>query len=144
MRDERLPGVADDAIRFIRSRHRYVGGKATNLTLVRLARLSNDDKHRAIHPVVSAVVKAQGQIVFTRCEPIAITGPASPPELKPDTVLTRLHCRTTGDDPKVGMQFQPTIYICLDDGTSILDLLDEFKAEARTVLSAPQILSALN
>ena len=138
----RLPGVTREKIDFIRGLHAYKRGKATNEALLSLASLSNDDKHRSIRPALSAFKDFKHEMRFTDCKPVEFAGPSSAPELKPDAVIARLTCLMTGPDPHVHMDLTPSLYIVLDDGRPMFEVLYGIRKEVEAVLHAPEILSA--
>jgi hypothetical protein len=139
----RLPGVGRGPTDFIKARHRYQGGKATNEALLRLADLSNDDKHRSLHTVVTAVAQANHQVTFTHCRPISLLSPPEPPKLEPGAVIGHLTIVVTGLDPKVEVVPQLSAYVALEGWSDISDVLTETRTEVTEIINAPQIISAL-
>jgi hypothetical protein len=100
---DRLPGVASRPIDFINARHKYVGGQATNDTLLRLSDLSNDDKHRTLKPMVTTIVQIKHHMTLTRCVPLRYEGPSDTPEVKPDALIGRLICQIIGAEWPVSL-----------------------------------------
>jgi hypothetical protein len=142
-RASRLPGVGADPVDFIQARHNYDGGKATNERLLALADLSNDDKHRSLHVIVSAIAQVQHNVTLTDCKPIRIKNPPRAPELKDGAEIVRILCEIFGSDPKVEMTFAPAGYVILEDGRSVSEVLGGIRREVAEILNAPEITSAL-
>jgi hypothetical protein len=140
----RLPGADQAAIDFIRAHHRYVGGSATNDALLTLARLSNDDKHRTLTFITSAIVNVQTQIAFVGCELVTVRNPAAVPAVKAGAVTMVLECRVTGPNPAVRGELRPTMHIALEDGRGFGDVLAEIQREITHVIDAPEILAAVS
>jgi hypothetical protein len=61
-RSRRLPGVAKDPLKAIEARQEYTGWKKPNNPLKSLATLSNDDKHRSIHVVVTSLIQVDPRL----------------------------------------------------------------------------------
>jgi hypothetical protein len=139
----RLPGVASPQVDFICAAHKYKRGKATNETLLSLADLSNNDKHRTIKPLFGGLAGVHHQVVFAQCEPIEIAGPPAVPELKPDAKIAHVEAIVTGEEPNVHMGLTPAIYIVLDDGRPMLKVLYEIREQVTAILNAPEIVAGL-
>jgi hypothetical protein len=141
--ERRLPGVAIDQIDFIYSCHDYKGGKATNQTLLSIAALSNEDKHRTIRTFVPVPAGIQHDVTFSHCEPIDFRGPTTHPELKPDTVIGRYSGAITGSNPHMDMGITPSLYVVLDDGRPMLKVLNEARIQVESILYAPEITESV-
>lgn len=140
----RLPGVDRTPVDFIKSRHKYVGGQATNDPVLALVAISNDDKHRTLPVIASAILNVHSQMTFARCEPVSVLNPPTRPAVKDGAVVTLLECRVTGLNPKVSVKFNPTFHIAHEDGAGFGDVLDEIRREAVEILDAPEILAAVS
>jgi hypothetical protein len=140
----RLPGVDTTVTDLIKSRHVYVGGQATKGPLLALVALSNDDKHRTLPIIASAILNVHTQVTFERCEPISVRNPPTRPAVKDDAVVTLLECRVRGLNPNVSMKLNPTLHIALEDGAGFGDVLDEIRREVVEILNAPEIVAALS
>jgi hypothetical protein len=140
----RLPGVDSGPVKFIESRHKYRGGKATNQYLIALRNLSNDDKHHSLHVMASAVAQAHHHVTLTNCVDLAFKSPPMPPELKRGAVVAHIQCAiTVPRNPKVEVNVTPSAYVVLEDGRAIFDLLGGIRAEVTEILNAPEITSAI-
>jgi hypothetical protein len=145
-RERRLPGVRylGGPAEFIQARHRYQRGKATNQTLLSLAKLSNDDKHRSLHLAVSAIAQAHHIGKFTQCRPIGFRSPAGPPpRLEAGTVMAYFTIEVTGPDAQVEMDHDLAAYVALEDGSNLMDVLHETCREITEILYAPEIATGL-
>ncbi|HZO97144.1 MAG TPA: hypothetical protein VFB42_07220 [Gaiellaceae bacterium] len=144
-RAKRLPGVdVRGPVQFIEARHRYVGGQATNEVLLRLARLSNEDKHRSLHLMFSAPSHARHQITFVDCRPVGFENPPERPKFVPDAEIARLTIVITGLNPTVEVKPGLTVYVSLEDWSNALDVLSETRAEVAEILNAPEIIAAVS
>jgi len=141
--ERRLPGVDQTVTGFIKARHRYVGGNATNDPLLSLARLSNDDKHRTLHVVASLFSTLENEVNFIRCLPISYENPPERPAAKSGAVVAIIEALITGEPAQLNMNIAPTIQIILEDGREFSDLLDQIGNEVREILGAPEILAAV-
>ena len=140
----RLPGVDSGPVKFIESRHKYRGGKATSQYLLALRDLSNDDKHHSLHLMASAVAQAHHHVTLTNCVDLAFKSPPKSPELKRGAVVARLQLAlTVPRQPKVDVTVTPAAYVVLEDGRAISDLLGGIRAEVTEILNAPEITSAV-
>jgi hypothetical protein len=139
----RLPGVDSAAVRFIKARHRYVRGNATNDALLGLARLSNDDKHRDLHIFLNLFGTLESHVTFTHAEPVSWENPPIRPAIQPGAVVTHFSYRITGSDPKVKMNLQPTAQVVIEDGRDFSEMLEGIRREVTEILNAPQILAAV-
>lgn len=140
---DRLPGVNADAIRFIQERQGYVGGKASNLALLGLKELSNDDKHRSLHLFLSLFRNMASEATFIRCVPVEIRNPAVRPELKEGAVMTHFSYRVTEPDPQVVVEVRPTVQIVIEDGRDFSEMLEGIRGEVTAILNAPEIIAAV-
>jgi hypothetical protein len=141
----RLPGVSrapGGPCDFIHFAHGYRRGKAHNEILLLLNKLSNDDKHRALHTTVAALHGARHQSSFTHCRPIAFDNPPVPPTIKPGAEIAHLRVVVTGPDPEVEMEPKLSGYIALEGWTNAIDVLKQMRAEIGAILNAPQITDA--
>jgi hypothetical protein len=144
-RGRRLPGVADPPFDMIDALHRYVGGQATNDTLTKLAKFTNDDKHRSIHATANVIARIKHEMALTGFEMVDYGGPATPPEAKAGAEIGTLIVRlTTPNEAKVEMSFYPLGYVALEDGTHMLDFLTKTRGEVEYVLDAPEIAAAVS
>jgi hypothetical protein len=141
--ESRLPGVASTPIEFIKACHRYQGRQATNDTLLSLKDLSNDDKHRTLKPVVTAIARIEHNFIFERCLPLEYLGPDTAPPMKAGAEIGRLRCRILADEPEVTMKLKPSGRIALDDGRNMFTVLKDIRAEVTTILNAPEIAAAV-
>lgn len=143
-RASRLPGVDPRGpVDFIEARHGYVGGKATNETLLTLARLSNDDKHRSLHLMFTTPSHAKHTVTFEGCQPIGFVMPPERPKLVPDAVIATLTILVTTADFAVKVKPALLVYVALEDWSNVLQVLSEIRAEVEEILDAPEILRAL-
>lgn len=106
--------------------------------------LSNDDKHRTLPIIASAILNVHTQVTVERCEPISVRNPPTRPAVKDDAVVTLLECRVTGLNPNVSMKLNPTLHIALEDGAGFGDVLDEIRREVVEILNAPEIVAAVS
>lgn len=142
----RLPGVdtrRGGPCEFIERCHRYKGGKARNRLLLGLARLSNDDKHRALHVMASKAWDAKHEITFTDCRHTAFINPPRAPELKPGAVVAHMTLVLTGRNPKVQVIPEFSGYVAVEDWGNAIDILREIRREIREIINAPEILAAV-
>jgi len=139
----RLPGANPDAIGFIKARHKYAGGDATNNALVGLASLSNDDKHRELHIVATIFKTLETNVTFTDTRPVSWDNPPVRPALKPGAVLTHFSYEVTGINPKVKMNLKPQVQIVIEDGRDFSEMLEGIRGEVTEILNAPEILAAV-
>jgi hypothetical protein len=139
----RLPGVNKAALRFIKARHKYVGGNATNNALLGLARLCNDDKHRELRLFNSVFRTIETGVTFTRCEPISWDNPPQRPRLEQGAVVALFSWRITGPDPKVQMKLTPAVQIVDEQWRDFSEMLQGIKTEVTEILDAPEILAAV-
>jgi hypothetical protein len=138
----RLPGVYAPAVWFIKALHAYVNGKATNDVLRTLIDLSNDDKHRTLPLIATAVLNVRGTVRFTNCEPISIRNPPTPPAVKDGAVITLIECRATRQSPNVQMVYEPTFHIALADQRGFGAVLDYIQMQVTQILNAPEIVES--
>jgi hypothetical protein len=143
-RDSRLPGIDRDALRFIKARHMYERGKATNNALLTLAGLSNDDKHREIRFFLSALRGLQSNVTYTRCVPVAWENPARRPRLEAGAVVAHFSYRVIAANPKVKMDLKPQAQIVDEDWRDFSEMLEGIRAEVAQILYAPQITAAIS
>ena len=142
-RPRRLPGVPDPAVSFIKARHNYVGGNATNNALLAIAALSNDDKHRALHVFLSLFRSLQSDVTFTSCVPVTWGGPSLRPAVKTGAVVTNFSYRVLGANPKMEMKLTPEVQIIIEDGRDFSEMLEGIATEVTEILNAPEIVSAV-
>ncbi len=140
----RLPGVDQDAMAFIQARHGYVRGNATNNELLALAKLSNDDKHRALHVFAGLFRFLKSNVTFTECLPVSWENPPERPALKPGAELVRGTAVVTGPNPKVDMELRPTVEIVVEDWGDFYGTLEVVSVEVAKVLDAPEIVTAVS
>jgi hypothetical protein len=142
----RLPGVdrrPGGPCEFIEHCHGYKRGQARNATLTQLARLSNDDKHRTLHAMVTAVGSADHEIIFTDCRHTAFVNPPEPPRIEPGAVIARLTIVVTGDNPEVSVTPNLSAYVAMEGWSNAMDILTNTSREVAQIINAPQILRAL-
>ena len=142
----RLPGVdrsPGGPCEFIKSRHRYKRGNATNDVLIRLRDLSNDDKHRSLHAMVTALGRAKHTIEFTHCRPIKFKHPPEPPRVEPAAVIAHLTIQITGRHPKMEVDPDLSGYIALEGWANAIDTLHDIRDEVTDIINAPEISGAL-
>jgi hypothetical protein len=142
----RLPGVdrgPGGPCKFIESRHRYEAGKARNDVLLQLMRLSNDDKHRSLHAMVTALGRGHHQITFTDCRHTSFRDPPEPPRLKPGAVIAHLTIVITGANPEMEVEPNLSAYVALEGWANAMDILIDTRREVTEILNAPEILRAL-
>jgi len=140
----RLPGVDPTILDLIKARHQYVGGQATNDALMSLIDLSNDDKHRTLTIITSAILNVRHQVTFTDCNLVSFRNPPIRPAAKDDAVVALLECRRTGLNPNVSMKFQPAFHIAMENGRGFGDVLEDIRVEVTEILDSPQILAAIS
>lgn len=140
----RLPGVDTTVTDLIKSRHAYVGGQATKDPLLALVALSNEDKHRTLPIIASAILNVRTQVKFERCEPISIRNPPTRRAVKNGAVMTLLECRVTGSNPTVSGKLTPKLHIALEGGAGFGDVLDEIRREVVEILNAPEVVAAVS
>lgn len=141
---DRLPGVHDTTRDFIKSRHKYVRGHATNNALLSLYHLSNQDKHKTLVIIASAFVDVQHQVTFTHCRPVGFWNPEGRPAPKKGAVVATVECVVTNPNPNVTMKTQPRFHIALEDGRGFGDVLDDIRREVVDILEAPEINAAIS
>lgn len=139
----RLPGVSRVVTDYIKARHKYVRGEATNSVLTALADLSNDDKHRTLPVIASAFLNVQGGLRFSNCEFVGYESPPVAPPVKKDAELMYVQARVTKTNPRVTMYFQPAFHIALKDRGGFGDVLRAIQTEVAEVLKAPEIISGV-
>ena len=140
----RLPGVDSTVGDFIKARHKYAGGQATNDGLRSIPTLSNDDKHRALTIIWSAFLTAQNNVTLTNCELVSYLNPPTRPAVKDDAVVALMECRVTRPNPRVSMKFRPSIEIIVEDRGGFGYVLDDIRREVAEILDAPEILAAVS
>ncbi len=139
----RLPGVAASVVSFIKQRHQFVAGRASNNALTTLANLSNDDKHRTLHAVTGIFETLANRITFTRCRHITYENPPARPAVKNGAVVALMECEILDLNPQVVMQLAPSIQIALEDGRDFVAVLQQIRGEVAHILNAPEIAAAL-
>jgi hypothetical protein len=140
----RLPGVSKTATDYIRGRHKYARGKATNKALLGLARLVNDDKHRELLFFLSLFKSLEANVEFIRCLPVTWDNPTRRPALKNGAVVTRFSVEITGQDPKMKMNLRPEAQIVDKHGRDFSEMLEGIRGEVTEILNAPEILAAVS
>jgi hypothetical protein len=139
---ERLPGVSavpGGVVEFIKGRHRYERGEATNETLRRLRDLTNDDKHKELHLMAVAPVTARHQLTMTNCQPVGFENPPERPKFVADAKIATIVIRVTGPDPTVNVKPNLSIYVALEDWSNALGFLSDARSEATEILNAREI-----
>jgi hypothetical protein len=58
-----------------KARHQYVGGNATNDSMLSLNELSNDDKHKSLIVIGTAFAEISYRVTFTDCRHVAFRNP---------------------------------------------------------------------
>jgi len=140
----RLPGVPKTTTDYIKGRHKYARGKATNNALLGLARLVNDDKHRELLFFLSLFKSLEANVEFTRCLPVTWDNPTRRPALKKDAVVTRFSVEITGNDPKMKMNLRPEAQIVDKHGRDFSEMLEGIRGEVTEILNAPEIVAAVS
>lgn len=140
----RLPGVSSAARGFIKARHGYAGGNATNNGLLALARLSNEDKHRTLHVFVGRFRTLQTEATFTNCQPLSWENPPIRPTLKEGAVVTRFSYLVTGPNHKVHMNLSPEAEVVVEPGIEFSSALEGIKREVTEILNAAEIIAAVS
>jgi hypothetical protein len=143
----RLPGVSratGGPCDFIHLAHGYRGGKAQNELLLLLARLSNDDKHRALHTTVAALQAAKHELKLTNCQLLGeLRSPAVPPPIKVGAVVAELSVKVIGLNPIVDVKPEVAAAIFLEESINAITLLWQLRVLVGAILDAPEILTAL-
>jgi hypothetical protein len=116
--------------------HRWDGERPHPASVLR--DLTNDNKHRAIQPVLGRTRQLRGRIV---AEPkdCVIKGSRTPrvaPLYERGTVIGVIPIRITGPEPHVDMQFEGAIEVALRNGLSIEGTLDRIDKYVFSVLKA--------
>jgi hypothetical protein len=140
---QRLPGVDGTAQRFIETRQPDDRGNPSDNPLVDLASLSNDDKHRTIHVIVTTLADIETNFTLTDFEVTGLIGLPGSPRLKKGVVVAGALGIITGPNPKAEVLVKPTGYIALEDGRDIDDVLHAIRTEVEEIISAPEIAAAL-
>jgi hypothetical protein len=109
-RNSYLKGVCDEHVAAIERLQPYGGPN----WLSRLQEISNEDKHNVI--VAAPQLKASAQISVG---------------LSDEEAIARGGFRKPGD---VGMYFKMPVYVALQDGTPVVEVLEELKTETRALL----------
>lgn len=143
--DRRLPGANASVIDWIKNRYQYAAGaNPTKNALIGLARLSNDDKHRALHATVGILKTAQSNVTFTRCFPIYWRNPARRPTLQSGAVVTRFAVRVTGADPKLQIKIGPTVQVLIEGWADMSEMIEGLRREVHEILHAPEIRAGVS
>jgi hypothetical protein len=143
-RSRRLPGIDADALRFIKSRYNYTGGKATKDALLNLARLSNDDKHQQLRFFLNAFLSVEAGVWFEDCEVATWDPPLKRPRLQPGAIVVNFSYRVTGPNPKVKMNLAPTTHVVDEDWRDLFLMLQAIRTEVGEILYAPEIIAAVS
>lgn len=130
--NRRLPGVSTAALAVVERRQPYNGWDEP----AKLQTLSNDDKHRAIHPIVTPPIEwnlspSWFQDFRTHHLQILTTGP-----VKRGTKLLRICGTATGPNPEVDMKEPIRFGISFEGGSPAYDTLVEISRYIDGTLTA--------
>jgi hypothetical protein len=138
------PGVQNTSLDSINAAHRakiegfqpYVTGDDT---LLLLAKISNEDKHRVVQTVFSTDL-ASSPVVrgFSDCEVAGGVGfrPIIQGPLKPNSEILRLPLANVGSNPKVDVMFELAIFVAFRDGNTVDHVLSKAVQVVEEILGA--------
>lgn len=138
-----LPGVCETVRAYIKDRHLFVRGTATNRALLALAEISNIDKHRELHVFAGYVRHMKTGTRATRCEILSWTNPESRPALMAGSTVARFTYRVTGPDHELAMKPEPLVELRVERGGEFTTLLEGISAEASAIVGAAPIVAAV-
>ena len=143
-RARRLPGVAGGPVEVIKSRLSEKGWDNPDNPLIMLRDLSNADKHRTLHLIVTGVSVMR---VSFRCHDCRASGafvPQTRPILEPGAEVGGIRVIITGHDPKVNANLGLQPRVTLEDRQhGVVSALEEIGAEVAEILNAEEISSAV-
>lgn len=144
VRTRRLVGVDNAAVSYIKTRHGYVRGQATNNGLLAISALSNNDKHRTLHVFLNFFRTLETDITIEGAVPVTWENPPVRPEVKKDAVVTCFSYRVLDADFKMHMNLRPEVQIVIEDGRDFSEILEGITVEVTEILYAPEIIAAVS
>jgi hypothetical protein len=114
----KLPGVSKAEVAVVRSYQPYKTGKQLRHfhAFWVLSRLSNNDKHRAVQPVLAIAESASYKITYARdCEVTKLSGQFRAQTLEVYAELAPIYVRKTGPYPDVEMQGELRAFPAVED-----------------------------